>query len=70
MTTIINTPGNGSNDSSPLSMLIGGIVLLILGVLFYIYILPFLLEARQAPATTTTEIKVEIPVPEASNPPS
>ncbi len=62
MTTIINTPGTSNNDSSAIAMVFGTIVVLALGVLFYLYVLPQVLDAK--PTTNVTEIKVEVPTVE------
>lgn len=61
MTTIINTPGSNSDDSSGVAMIFGIIVLLVLGALFYVYALPQLRSDTKE--STTTEIKVELPAP-------
>jgi hypothetical protein len=60
MTTVVNTPGSSNGDNSA-SLLLGVLLILVIGVLFYIYGLPFLSRTAVAPTsvtntnTTTTE---------------
>ena len=60
MTTIINTPRTSTDDSSAAAMIFGTIVILALGVLFYLYVLPQILNAEPTP-NNVTEIKVDVP---------
>jgi len=60
MTTVINNPGDSSNDSSGVGAVVGVVFALILIALFFVYLLPMI--QNQTPATTsTTEIQVNIP---------
>lgn len=60
MTTIINTPGGGNDDSSGFGLIIGIILTLILGGLFVYYILPTL-RSGETKSSPNTEIKVVVP---------
>ncbi|MDO8509600.1 MAG: hypothetical protein Q7S24_00475 [bacterium] len=51
MTTIINTPGTGSSDSSMMGTIIGLVVLVVLVALFFVYGLPMLRGASGATNT-------------------
>lgn len=63
MTTIINTPTTGNDDSSSgLALIIGIVLVLVLGGLFLYYILPSL--RNDVPQSQpNTEINVELPTP-------
>ncbi len=66
MSTIINTPGSQTSDSGGMGMIIGVLLVLVVGVLFYLYALPAL--RNEEVKSTTTEIKVELPNPPVSVP--
>jgi hypothetical protein len=66
MSTIINTPGSLTSDNGGIGMIVGILLVVIVGVLFYLYALPTLRNEEVKP--TTTEIKVELPNPPASAP--
>ena len=60
MTTVINTPGNNTGDSSSLSMIAIVLFTLVLATLFFIYALP---QIQGADDAKKTEIKIELPTP-------
>lgn len=62
MTTIINNPGTGDEGDGPaIGVIIGILLALIVGGILLFYFLPELRGTKE-PDTTTTEIKIELPV--------
>lgn len=60
MTTVINTPSAGGNDSMGVGFILGMMVLVIAaGFLFFVYGLPML----QGSEPTTQNIEIKIPAP-------
>lgn len=54
-TTIVNTPPGQSSGDSGMGFVVGIVILVVLGILFYFYGLPYL---RQ---TSTQDIQVNVP---------
>lgn len=65
MPTIINNPGNNSEDSSGAGIIIGVVVALVLVVLFFVYILPTLRDGNEP---NTTNIDIELPATQNNEP--
>lgn len=68
MTTVINTPGTGNESDSSASMVILVIVLLVAGVLFFIYALPAMRDSRTTPQNGTIDVNVKLPVDKTPTP--
>lgn len=66
MSTVINNPGDNRGESSGVSMIIGVILVIVLGVLFVLYVLP-MIQNQAAPATTEIQVNLpEIPTTETA----
>lgn len=61
MTTIVNTPP-ANNDSGPMNMIIGLIVLVVLGYLVYVYGLPAIQNMQSATPQINVPSKIDINV--------
>ncbi len=59
MATVINNP-SGTTDSSGSGALLGILVAVVLGILFFVYLLPAI-QGTDRTNTSTTEIKVDLP---------
>lgn len=71
MTTVINTPGNSDSSGGALGLIVGIIVLIIVGALFFIYVLPMInssLNNSGEPKDNTMDINVQLPPVEINNP--
>lgn len=68
MTTIINTPGTGNSDGSDsgVATVLIVIVLLVAAGLFFVYGLPAIRNANNAPKTDSINIDVKLPAGETS----
>lgn len=67
MTTIINTPPSADNATSGLSIVLGVIVALALVVLFFVYGLPALRNAKPA-QNDSINVNVTTPTPAPTTP--
>ncbi len=65
MTTIINTPPTGDSADSGMGLVLGIILALILGVLFFVYALPTLRDDTP-PKTDNIDINVQVPSDETT----
>jgi len=68
MTTVINNPGEGS-DSSPVSMIVGVVGLLVVVVLFFMFVLPIMRGTtnQAVPDQKSGAIDVNVKLPEGGN---
>ncbi|MEK7643933.1 MAG: hypothetical protein AAB390_01370 [Patescibacteria group bacterium] len=72
MTTIVNTPGTG-NDNSSSGVAAVVITVLILGTLLFVFIvygLPMIRNNQQPAQKPTTKINVELPTPQPAPAPA
>lgn len=68
MTTIINSPGEKTEDGSGVGLVLGIIVTLILVGLFVFYMLPTLRTTE--PNEPSTQIQIDVPTPSANPTPT
>jgi len=72
MSTIINTPATGSNDSGAVGIILVVVLVGIVSVLLYVYGAPNFKATTDAPKVDTTEIKINVPTqtptPQAATP--
>ena len=66
MTTVINNPGDGGGNG-PTGLIIGILAIVILGALFFIFVLPSI-RGGQAPAdeSTNDDINIDVTLPAGS----
>lgn len=57
MTTIVNNPPQSGDSGGGMGMIIGLVVLVVLGILFFVYGLPAIRQMQLG----GTEVKVEVP---------
>jgi hypothetical protein len=62
MTTVINNPGNGDDSSGVAGMIIGVVVLMLIGALFFIYGLPLIRNGINNTPSKSIDINVKLPV--------
>lgn len=61
MTTIINTPPSGESSNSGLGLVLGVILVLILGALFFIYGLPAIRNNNTVPQNGNIDVNISVP---------
>jgi len=60
MSTVINNPGNTSDESSGVGVIVGVILAIVLGGLFLFYLLPMMTNPA-TPTPEATQIDVNLP---------
>ena len=61
MTTVINNPGNGDGGDSVIGLVVGVLILVLVGVLFFVYGLPAIRNATAPSKDGAININVKMP---------
>jgi hypothetical protein len=64
MTTVINTPGNNDSGSNAAGLIVGIVVLIIVGALFFVYVLP---RIKGSNTPNSVDVNLNLPTGSANN---